>query len=301
MMRFFVKKSKSNENEEPNEETPLSPKVPSIIIPGKCPFVIGAGLGRCGTSSLQKGLNDLGYKTFHMREILMKKTNNPELWFEWAKAKRNKANNAHELAMAVIKQMVDDGYNATTDFPTCLLYEELMEAFPDAKVILSVRSSGEAWADSVLSTIGAIGPLMTDRAPFKYNEFWDTFYTTTYPYLWEEIGVAPLGEVDCSKPLDRDALIKAHDDWTERVKANVPAEKLLVHASKDGYGPICEHLNIPSGEAPDEYPHLNDTKQYQMFLRFLKFQIGFYWLKIWLIVIVILVVTVYIYFHFGQS
>jgi len=283
-----------------DDETPLLDKNAHIEIgkPSKSPgpFVIGAGLGRTGTTSLHKALDDLGYKTLHMRDVLGKIANNPHVWFDWAKAKRNKADNAHELAMVVVKQIIDDGYTATTDFPACLLYEELMEAIPDAKVILSVRSSGEAWADSVLSTIGAVGPLQCERAPAKFDEFLNAYYTTTYPYLWEEIGVAPLGEVDCSKPLDRDALIKAHDDWTERVKANVPAEKLLVHASKDGYGPICEHLNIPSGEAPDEYPHLNDTKQFQMMLKMMKKKIFIYWLKIWLIVIVILVVAVSAYF-----
>jgi len=280
---------------EPDEETPLVIKKPDPI-PVKCSFVIGAGLGRTGTTSLHGALNDLGYKTLHMRDILGKVASNPQAWFDWAKAKREKADNAHDLAMVIVKQILDDGYTATTDFPSCLLYKEFMEAIPDAKVILSVRSSGEAWADSVLGTIGAVGPLQCQRAPAKFDEFLNSYYTTTYPYLWEEIGVAPLGEVDCTKPLDRDALIKAHDDWAERVKASVPAEKLLVHTSKDGYGPICKHLGIT--DVPEEYPHLNDSMQFQAMIKRMKKEIFMYWTKIWVSVIVSVVIIVVVYYVF---
>ena len=159
------------------------------------------------------------------------------------------------------QQIIDDGYTATTDFPACLLYEELMEIMPDAKVLLSVRSSGEAWADSVLGTIGAVGHQQYTSSPDAFAQ--NPFLNSVYPYLWEEIGLAPLGEIDFSKPLDRDGLIKAHDDWTERVKATVPAEKLLVHKSADGYGPICDLVGIPEKDRPAKYPHLNDTKQFQ--------------------------------------
>ena len=50
--------------------------------------------------------------------------------------------------------MVQDGFSATTDYPACLIYERLMARFPDALVLLGVRTSGKAWADSVMSTIG---------------------------------------------------------------------------------------------------------------------------------------------------
>ena len=145
----------------------------------KTPFVIGAGLGRTGTSSLHAALNQLGYNTMHIEDVMASR--NPHAWFQWADAKRKKDPKADELAKVVVKQIIDEGYSGTSDFPACLLYKELMEAIPDAKVILSVRSSGEAWADSVLSTIGAVGHMQYTRAPemFKMNKF----LSTIYPYL----------------------------------------------------------------------------------------------------------------------
>ena len=35
-------------------------------------------------------------------------------------------------------------YRATTDFPACMFYAELLQANPDAKVVLSVRDA-ESW------------------------------------------------------------------------------------------------------------------------------------------------------------
>ena len=39
------------------------------------------------------------------------------------------------------------GYLATVDVPSCLFYRELMEKYPEAKVILTVRDP-ERWYDS---------------------------------------------------------------------------------------------------------------------------------------------------------
>ena len=43
-------------------------------------------------------------------------------------------------------------YLGTLDYPACGMYQELMEAFPEAKVLLTVRDP-EKWYDSVIDTI----------------------------------------------------------------------------------------------------------------------------------------------------
>lgn len=80
------------------------------------------------------------------------------------------------------------------------------------------------------------------------------------------------------------------------MKASVPAEKLLVHTSKDGYGPICEHLGIV--DVPGEYPHLNDSKQFQAYLEGMKKAIFMYWAKIWVSAIVSVAVIVLLFLWF---
>ncbi len=56
-----------------------------------------------------------------------------------------------------------------------------------------------------------------------------------------------------------EAAVAFFDKWQREVIAAIPKERLLIHESKDGYGPICEFLGLPVPE--EEYPRVNDTKQ----------------------------------------
>ena len=51
--------------------------------------------------------------------------------------------------------------------------------------------------------------------------------------------------------------VKFYNAWVAEVKATVPKDKLLVFEAKDGWGPLCEFLNVPMPEGP--FPHVNDT------------------------------------------
>ena len=100
--------------------------------------VIGAGFGRTGTMSMQAALNILGYRCYHMKEV----TENPghiETWHEFVAGRA-----------AMDWQTLFKDYEATVDFPACTYYRELMQAFPDAKVVLNVRES-DRWFDSFLT------------------------------------------------------------------------------------------------------------------------------------------------------
>jgi hypothetical protein len=68
-----------------------------------------------------------------MKEVFFK---NQDLL--WADVLENKIS-----VDTLLDYMADQGYNATTDYPGCLFYEEYFRRYPDAKVILSVRDSAE--------------------------------------------------------------------------------------------------------------------------------------------------------------
>lgn len=70
-----------------------------------------------------------------------------------------------------------DGFNSAVDYPTAFFHRELLAAYPDAKVVLSVRE-GRAWARSMHDTIWACrhisswsGPRLTagDRCASSWN------------------------------------------------------------------------------------------------------------------------------------
>src|SRR3712207_3865573 len=102
--------------------------------------VIGAGFGRTGTASLKAALETLGFgPCYHMTEVFA----NPDHAGFWRVAWQGEP---------VHWDAILGGYEAAVDWPACTFYAELMERYPDAKVLLSVRDP-ERWYESTRSTI----------------------------------------------------------------------------------------------------------------------------------------------------
>ena len=97
--------------------------------------IIGAGFGRTGTSSLQVALEELlGGKCYHMKEVMLQPAH-LQAWHEFAVGK----------VPAMDWKWLFADYGATVDCPVCMYYDELMEVFPEAKVILTVRDPQQWW------------------------------------------------------------------------------------------------------------------------------------------------------------
>ncbi|MEO1029694.1 MAG: sulfotransferase family protein [Pseudomonadota bacterium] len=106
--------------------------------------VIGAGFGRTGTLSMKAALEQLGYvKTHHMLEVMPSKDQRKH-WLAIAQGER------------VDWDEVFEGFEASVDFPSSTYYTELLEKYPEAKVILTVRDP-DKWYVSASNTIYAIG------------------------------------------------------------------------------------------------------------------------------------------------
>lgn len=118
--------------------------------------VIGAGFGRTGTSSLVSALKVLGLKPYHFIEGVMNTPGHFELWGEISSRSADEFPLSKRDADAIIDRIGVDGFDATTDFPACLLYEEFFRRHPESLVVLSVRSTGDEWARSMMGTLGTI-------------------------------------------------------------------------------------------------------------------------------------------------
>ena len=102
--------------------------------------VIGAGFGRTGTMSLKEALEELGFgPCYHAIELF----ENPAHAGLWEAAERGEPVDWDELL---------GGYEATVDWPGCTFYKDLMQAYPDAKVLLNVWDP-ERWYESAANTI----------------------------------------------------------------------------------------------------------------------------------------------------
>src|SRR5579863_2236585 len=98
--------------------------------------VIGASFGRTGTFSLKNALEELGFRPcYHMSELFQR----PGASKQWE---------AIVAGTPADWDTVFVGYQASVDWPACAFYKELMQVYPEAKVLLTVRDP-EKWYESV--------------------------------------------------------------------------------------------------------------------------------------------------------
>ena len=166
--------------------------------------------------------------------------------------KSGSSEEADRAATELIDSMLAEGFDATTDYPACLIYDRLLERFPNAKVVLTVRGSPEKWADSVLNTIGRLSTVT--RFPINYIVGSDMVKLGLW--LWE---ATPKAEFLQNQSLSRASLIDAHEEWKRQVIKTVPKDKLLVFEAKDGWEPLCSFLGLPIPDTP--YPRVNSGEE----------------------------------------
>jgi hypothetical protein len=208
--------------------------------------VIGAGLGRTGTHSTQVALNQLGFRCYHMVEVIRNKENKSHLDF-WRKV-------ANSPASRQDWEQVFSKYTATVDFPACAVWRELMEAYPDAKVLLTLHPKGPgAWYDSVLETIYFTENKWQFKVLQLLTPFGRKFGDMLHKLAWERTleGAMP----------DRTKAIARYSAWAEEVKAAVPANRLLVFKVSDGWDPLCAFLGVPKPDT--QFPNVNDRADFK--------------------------------------
>jgi hypothetical protein len=188
--------------------------------------VIGAGLGRTGTLSLKLALEQLGFgPCYHMTEVRA----DPARLEHW---------NRIAAGEQVDWEEVFRGYGATVDWPACNYWRELMERYPDAKVILT-RRDPDAWFRSTQATI-----------------FSDHIQNEAPPSV-----VKILTDVVGKDLKDRERCIAAYERHNASVRAGVAADRFLEFDPKQGWEPLCAFLGVPVPDAP--FPSVNTTEQFR--------------------------------------
>jgi hypothetical protein len=252
------------------------------------PFVIGAGVSRTGTTSLKAALETLGYHPYHTSELFHGQAD-ADSWFRLVTAAR-KGKDTQNLTLQTAQLVLDQGYNATTDFPTALLLEEFLQLQPNAKVILSVRSNSSVWKDSIVETMGKTYDVYS-RPPFSMQPFFRQYTNDLLPWFLERFGAVPPGKKfhprDSMEELD---LERAYTNWIQHVKKVVPSKRLLIHKPEDGFKPICKHLKIAACPIM-EYPHLNSRDEYLNTMWTYELMTNLFWPVSWSVVLLLLVLV----------
>jgi hypothetical protein len=191
--------------------------------------VIGSGLGRTGTKSLQTALAQLGFgPCHHMVEVFA----HPETMPMWIAA-----GDGHPDWGSIFA-----GFRSAVDYPTAAYWRELAAYYPNAKVIHTIRDP-EAWFESTQATIFRAGGVA--EGAMAGDDVRGAFFRSF-------IKPPLLGHLH-----DRGFLVDYFQRHTEAVKAAIPAERLLVYEIREGWQPLCDFLGVT---VPDEAAPLENTR-----------------------------------------
>lgn len=208
--------------------------------------VIGAGLPRTGTLSQKVALEMLGFKPcYHMVNLLVNLDEVPM----WRRA----------LDRDCSWDEVFGDAQATVDWPGAFFYRELSDAYPEAKVLLSVRDAA-GWERSMRGTIWGVmygDNMMRDlsSARARIDPGWQS-YNELMRELWHRSEMLDAPEGDSPEG----GMGAAMERYNSRVRETVPADRLLVWSVGDGWEPLCRFLGVDVPSAP--FPHLNDKQMF---------------------------------------
>ncbi len=236
--------------------------------------VICAGWGRTGTRSLKYALEHLtSQPSYHMQNILLNKKD-AKLWHDLI---FNESNNTKFNWERIFK-----GYGACLDFPSCNYYKKLMDFYPDAKVILTIRDD-ESW----IKSWNVLNRQVLNSFTFR---FLAKVPYTSFKLQKDIHNKMILGKDGAFKgALTDEELKQKFNEWNQSVIDYVPSDRLLVYQVKDGWDPICKFLNKPNPGTPFFYK--NKTKNMGHMSRFINF--------IFILIVILSIVMIISSFFFG--
>ena len=198
--------------------------------------VIGSGLSRTGTMSLKAALETLGFKPCYHASENVKRLSHIRCFYELAC--HGKPLDWHRIFK---------NFRATVDAPTCFYYKELLEAFPEARVVHTVREP-DSWYDSSYTTIYHMADVVPgwlrkcSRSFRKVIDLMNSYWVGFFDGRFE----------------DRAYAIDKFNQYNAEVVQSVPADRPLVFEVKQGWGSLCAFLGVPVPDVP--FPHVNDHK-----------------------------------------
>lgn len=182
--------------------------------------ILGVGLSKTGTTSLHRALEILGCKSLHydrlrLNDVLDGSNPNPDF---------------HRY----------DDVDAVTDIPTASFYDELLEAYPDCKCILTVRDEDDWWRS--IEHHSNVHRKLNDPEM-------DPFRTQLRSYIY--------GSIIAKEFLYR----KRYREHNERVIRRIPPNQLLIMdvVAGDGWDVLCPYLGYDIPQLP--FPHMNKTME----------------------------------------
>lgn len=217
--------------------------------------VLCVGPPRSATESLQQALISLGYDyTCHGWDILYEE---PYRMQGWVKLARKKWYGANDADCHISAKDFDNllGHSvAVTDAASSVFAREMIEAYPEAKILLNVRRDLEKWHESAISTLVEVN----ESWLFWFMSWWgrDIFWAwhVCERFLWPLLFRATDGSLSTAIRKNGKWVYREHCDMTRGLVAK---ERILEWSVEDGWEPVCSFLGK---DVPDEeFPNTNNV------------------------------------------
>ncbi|MDJ0700522.1 MAG: sulfotransferase [Woeseiaceae bacterium] len=197
--------------------------------------VFGAGFGRTGTTSIKLALEQLGFGPCHHMSDVFKNPGELPVWRDAADGKRIDWRSAFA------------GWRSAMDWPSTHYWRQIAQAWPDAKVLLTVRPEAR-WVASFSQTIRK---LIEGRASVSNPHWRDVL----------EMAQTMIAEQTFDDAMQDETVLRGkYRERTEQVLDEIPAERLLVYDVADGWKPLCEFLGV---DVPaTDFPRTNNVEEF---------------------------------------
>ncbi|KAI4095342.1 MAG: hypothetical protein LQ344_001640 [Seirophora lacunosa] len=215
--------------------------------------VLCLGYMRTGTASMQAALNILGIPCSHSFSLYGRIRDIPT-WIRAFDAKY------HGLGPAFTRRDWDSllgDYGAVTDVPAIAFWDDLLAAYPEAKVVLVERADVARWHASFCAAVVAPifsvwGNRLADREPRFVGPLRDVHHRWVRDWM----------RVGSEEEMRRVARDKYSEHYAA-VRAAVPRERLLEYELGSGWGPLCAFLGKEVPPEGVEFPRVNETAAMQ--------------------------------------
>lgn len=192
---------------------------------------------------MRSGLAQLGYKSFHGAVLQAAPWKFP-YWEEAIRAKY--FGEGKPYGRAEFDKLLHE-YDVVVNYPSTMFAEEMIEAYPDAKVILTLRDVHK-WKASLTNAVDASAEWKSWDWLAPFDPIWGPWWR--YHKLEHAIRplMAPRGEK------------QGFLDYYSRIRSMVPKERLLEYHVGEGWERLCDFLELPIPEEP--FPHDNSKGQF---------------------------------------
>lgn len=214
--------------------------------------VLSLGYSRTGTLSMQKALSILGYANPYHFSSMYDNVQDCDMWLEALDAKyKGKGTFGKEQFDQLLGHV-----SAVTDMPCIVFAKELMEHYPDAKVVLVERNI-DTWTESWNAFLQeAMNPMVYWIARLD-PVFLGRISAVGWGYMEVMLGGAQT--VRAAEARSREEYAKHY----AYVRAITPKDRLLEYKLGSGWEPLCEFLGKPVPQGVD-FPRINEKASMQL-------------------------------------